>query len=275
MAENIPAPDHAQNAGIETQQFDTSEVTRPLQSIQGLREEVKAIKLENAGNPEFATRRDYWIQQNRVLREAVTSGEITSEEADEILSVLSAEKEMSEALDPLTQLPNRRELKRRMEEHVALAKRNGSPISFAFMDIDHFKTFNDKYNHETGDAVLQQWAGYLKSTLRQSDIVARWGGEEFVILLPNTNEIDSMHVMDRIREDMPEALTEALEAMGFSVDEAITMSVGIAQAQFSDDPHEDITGVIENLPKEADERMYHAKKSGRNKVVGSPPPLEL
>lgn len=263
------------NAITETSGLHVSETTRPIQSIQGLREEAKAIKLKNEKNPEFASRQDHWMQQHRVIREAVSNGELPPEEADEILGVLNAEMEMAEALDPLTELPNRRELERRMQEHLALAKRNGTPISFAFMDVDHFKTFNDTYGHEVGDAVLQQWAGYLKSMLRQSDITARWGGEEFVVLLPNTNEVDAVHVMDRIREDMPEALAEALDAMGFSVKQAVTMSVGVAQAQFSEDPHEDIATIIENLPKRADERMYQAKESGRNKVVGTPPTISL
>lgn len=153
--------------------------------------------------------------------------------------------------DQLTGLGNRtaaeQEFKRRMSE----LKRYGSPFALLFIDVDHFKTINDTLGHDKGDSVLSMVAKTLKSALRGVDTVCRWGGEEFVALVPKVNEEVFRSVAERMRRFIE---VSPLPLNGGSL--AVTVSVGGAMARPDD--------TLSSLAARADAMMYQAKRSGRN-----------
>ncbi len=156
--------------------------------------------------------------------------------------------------DPLTGLYNRRFLTEHSDQIVSFAKRHRFPISVLMLDLDHFKRINDRHGHPTGDAVLPRVASALQARLRRSDLVVRYGGEEFLILL-NTDLASAVKVADGIRSSL-KALD--LSDLGFS---AITVSIGVAALQTS----------LGEAISEADARLYWAKQLGRNRVLGHTP----
>ncbi|MBU6428211.1 MAG: GGDEF domain-containing protein [Cyanobacteria bacterium REEB65] len=158
--------------------------------------------------------------------------------------------------DPLTGLPNREGLERAFRRMTALADRNGRPLSVLMLDLDHFKAFNDRFGHLAGDDVLASFGGLLGRTLRASDLASRWGGEEFVVLVPN-NLADAHIVGEKIR-----AATErlALPIPDSAAAPHPTVSIGITERQTG----ETLAAVLAR----ADRALYQAKAQGRNRVAG-------
>ena len=166
--------------------------------------------------------------------------------------------------DSLTGVYNRRYLDRRLLEEIARARRQGYRISCMYIDIDHFKNVNDTLGHQAGDEVLRDVAGRIKAELRLSDAVARFGGEEFVVLLIDADLESASMVAQRIRASVantPFALTGG-QAIGVSV------SIGVATLEDFERDHA-IEGVAQNLVAQADAALYRAKEGGRNQVVTS------
>ena len=151
--------------------------------------------------------------------------------------------------DPLTGIGNRRQLSKRLEEEVIRAERYLRPLTVAFFDIDHFKRVNDTYGHNVGDLVLASTAQSLGSRLRGCDLLCRFGGEEFVVLLPETDKEQAIKVAERMRLDI------ASMRVG-QVEQTITISAGLAQWQ----PGESGDQILERC----DQALYMAKASGRN-----------
>ncbi|WPB56037.1 diguanylate cyclase [Xylophilus sp. GOD-11R] len=156
--------------------------------------------------------------------------------------------------DPLTGVLNRRGLEERLRLAVASARRGARPLSVAMLDADYFKRINDRFGHEVGDAVLRSLAETLRSRLRQSDAVARLGGEEFIAVLPDTDMEGAMA--------LAEALRAAIEKHEDPVYGSITVSIGVAVGVGAD-----IDGAT--LLRAADEALYRAKADGRNRVCGA------
>ena len=167
-------------------------------------------------------------------------------------------------LDPLTGVHNRRYFDQRLAEEVSLSLRQHKPLSCLFLDIDHFKRFNDNYGHQVGDRVLQDVAGVIKTQMRLSDVLGRYGGEEFAILLTNTAEKEAMDIAERIRH--------SVEAHRLELDNTtlnITLSAGCSTLDTCPDhPCLDATG--EQLVAAADSALYEAKEGGRNRVSFNP-----
>ncbi len=163
--------------------------------------------------------------------------------------------------DPLTGVFNRRYFESRCQEEVAHVRRRKSPLSCMFLDIDKFKRINDTHGHAAGDKVLCMVAKLIKSGLRGNDVMARFGGEEFVVLLPQTRLQTACEIAERIRA--------TIEAQSYPVSAkenlAVTISIGVAQAQ--DILEEEDMAAARKLLAAADDAVYQAKKSGRNKVV--------
>lgn len=154
--------------------------------------------------------------------------------------------------DPLTGLANRRFLMETLTTAISLAQRHNTPLSVVLADLDYFKGINDTYGHDVGDAVLQHFAQLLQETTRVEDLVARWGGEEFVIVLPHTTTTGAGHLANRLRQKLATAHIPGL-------DRQVTASFGISQLR----PGED----AQILFKRADQALYQAKADGRNRVA--------
>lgn len=182
-----------------------------------------------------------------------------AESTDEI-SMLQRDVEniQAEAMkDPLTGIANRALFDQAMEKQIAIAKETPAMLSLLLADIDHFKSFNDNWGHQTGDQVLRLVAEVMNANVKGQDILARYGGEEFAVILPDTS-IENAHMLaDRIRtaiESRHLKKRRTNEDLG-----AVTMSIGVA-AFVGDDS-------VESLIERADQCLYAAKENGRNQVI--------
>ncbi|MFJ2984850.1 MULTISPECIES: diguanylate cyclase [unclassified Pseudomonas] len=163
-------------------------------------------------------------------------------------------------LDSLTGLPNRRSFDLLAAQALQEAQRDGAPLVALLIDLDHFKALNDTHGHLAGDEVLRQFANVLQSSLRQSDILCRWGGEEFIVLLRETEGRQAIDVAEKIRR--------RTEQLTFSYDEQplrLTTSIGLSGLQPGDTLHALLT--------RADRALYRAKLAGRNRVCSETPGL--
>jgi diguanylate cyclase len=156
-------------------------------------------------------------------------------------------------IDPLTGLPNRAAWSERLEQEVNAWHQRGNSLSLAMLDLDHFKRINDGYGHLAGDKVLKIIASVLRKRLRPGDFIARFGGEEFVLLMPNSALAEALAV--------GEAMRSAIEACPFHFKgEPVTITVSMGMAQFQPGERSDLA------LKRADEALYRAKAAGRNQV---------
>ena len=166
--------------------------------------------------------------------------------------------------DTLTAITNRRFFDQRLIEEVETAKRNGEILSCLLLDVDYFKNVNDNYGHQVGDQVLMGVAALIRAQLRGSDVLSRYGGEEFAALLSNTDETEAVEVAERIRTAV--AAREFTDADGAHFN--ITISIGIAVFNPIDSPQAAaITGV--DLVNNADRALYQCKAEGRNRVISA------
>jgi two-component system cell cycle response regulator len=158
--------------------------------------------------------------------------------------------------DRLTGLPNRRYIEGRLDQAMAAARRTRRPLALALADLDHFKQINDRHGHAAGDAVLRHAASTLSRSFRRSDVIARYGGEEFVILFPESQPASAVERLEQVRA---EVALHPFQVSGAAV--PITLSVGIATFPADGETPAD-------LLTRADERLYAAKRAGRNRVQG-------
>ena len=166
--------------------------------------------------------------------------------------------------DMLTGLANRRAGASFLETQLALCQRLGLPLGLAFIDIDHFKQVNDRHGHQTGDDVLKNVGAIVSGTVRHSDMVCRWGGEEFILIAPNTNHAQMVALAEKIRH--------AVEATNAGRSPQVSISVGVAVAE----PDQgDINLDATTLIARADAALYRAKLGGRNRVEAPPPPQAM
>jgi len=156
--------------------------------------------------------------------------------------------------DSLTGLLNHTAIKDQLDGEVAWAIREKKPLSFAMVDIDHFKQVNDSYGHSVGDRVIKSLSRLLKQRLRTSDLVGRYGGEEFAVILVDADRTTAMKVLDTIRDDFSQ-----LRHLAHGKEFTVTFSCGIADvSQFPD---------TTKLGDAADKALYKAKRAGRNRVM--------
>lgn len=160
--------------------------------------------------------------------------------------------------DPLTQLFNRRYMEETFARELSGCVRAESKLGVMMIDIDHFKQYNDTYGHDTGDYVLKQVAGYIKERFRTSDMPCRYGGEEFLVVMPNTTL--------NIIEERAESLRTGIESLELShqgkLIPRVTISIGVASYPAN-------ANTVETLIKSADMALYDAKEAGRNKIIVS------
>jgi diguanylate cyclase (GGDEF)-like protein/PAS domain S-box-containing protein len=153
--------------------------------------------------------------------------------------------------DPLTQLPNRRSIDKFLSEAILRSKRQGSNLYVALIDIDYFKRINDKFGHSFGDAVLADLGGYLQQSIRETDFIGRWGGEEFLLILEDTTAEGALNVCENVRE----LISEQSKLKGYQY----TVSIGCTKYLKETDE----TVLFDN----ADIALYVSKKDGRNRTT--------
>ncbi len=170
----------------------------------------------------------------------------------EVNAVMAQAHEVSQ-MDPLTFLPNRRMILRELQDEVLRAQRYHTQFSISIVDVDHFKNVNDSYGHLTGDEVLRQVGTKLKDQIRHPDLAGRYGGEEFLILLPNSDSKaaaeQAARLCRQVHDTVVQAYKHALQ---------VTISIGIAEFEFGVD-------TWESLLNRADMALYEAKSGGRDR----------
>jgi diguanylate cyclase (GGDEF)-like protein len=164
--------------------------------------------------------------------------------------------------DSLTGLENRQQLTYVLRHHLSSAARRGFTISLLLVDIDHFKSVNDTHGHGIGDLALQHAAAIIKKKCRAGDMAARWGGEEFALVLPGASIDQALEAAERLRRSVEQ--TPLAIPQGPTLN--LTISIGVASTQPAD--------TVETLFSRADEALYQAKRNGRNRVIASQPPTE-
>ena len=214
------------------------------------------------GSYRWAETRSYL---NRTLDGTVRLVAITRDVHDRITEQERArhvERRLKERLmdlastDGLTRLMNRMSGDATLRREVSRVRRSGTQLSVVLADIDHFKSINDRFGHSVGDAVLVGTAQIMRDTVREYDSVSRWGGEEFLLVLPETGPQDAAVLAERVRC--------ALESANNASGEQVTLSAGVATLA----PDE----TVEVLLARADSALYRAKDEGRNRVVSGAPP---
>jgi two-component system cell cycle response regulator len=160
-------------------------------------------------------------------------------------------------LDPLTGLHNRRYMTSHLTTLFDDASQRGKPLSVLLIDIDHFKSVNDSYGHDAGDAVLREFAARIRRNTRGIDLACRLGGEEFVVIMPDCDLAKAYHVGERLRQCIAAAPFDADGRIGTL---QVTASVGVAAIESADD-------IPDLMLKRADQALYCAKRDGRNRVV--------
>lgn len=158
--------------------------------------------------------------------------------------------------DALTGLGNRRKFDEAFSVEINRVQRNGGKVCIMMTDIDHFKNINDRYGHGVGDEVLVQFGELLCLLVRPTDIVARIGGEEFVVLMPHTELWKAVVTAERLRASLADRRVGTLK-------EPVTVSIGVAELEEEEDR--------ESVLRRADQALYHAKRTGRNKVAAADP----
>ncbi|MBX2811612.1 MAG: diguanylate cyclase [Myxococcales bacterium] len=158
--------------------------------------------------------------------------------------------------DGLTEVLNRRALEERLAEAFTYFLRRGTPLSIAMLDLDHFKQINDNYGHQAGDDVLREAARRVTSMIREYDTIGRYGGEEFLVLLPDTPGEEATSIAERIRRSIAELPVETRD--GGTIHASV--SVGLATA------HAGFRGNVKDVIESADAALYRAKRGGRNRV---------
>lgn len=190
------------------------------------------------------------------VAEALKESELRYRALSEELEQKNLELQQVASIDALTGLKNRHFFNQRILEEIQRAERYGSPLSMLLMDMDHFKRINDTYGHDVGDDVIRTISAALKGNLRQVDLISRWGGEEFVVLMPDIALEEAAEVGEKLRE--------TVERLRHAGDETVTISGGVSAWSYLD--------TMETWFSRTDQALYHAKQEGRNRICVSQGP---
>jgi len=202
----------------------------------------------------FTTFQD--ITEMKNTQESLQKSELDLKANLEEIGALQDKLSYQAIRDPLTSLFNRRFMEEALLTELAQADRQGSTISIIMLDIDHFKQFNDTYGHQAGDRILQVLGGLLSSSIREGDIACRYGGEEFVLIMPGANLENTFQRTEQIRKKFRELTLQRSSKF----EEPVTLSAGIAIYPIH---ARDRDGIL-NL---ADRALYQAKAQGRNRTI--------
>lgn len=205
--------------------------------------------------PKLVDKMDRLSKQVAVFKnESETAKKLAKRKEVEVSGIMAQANEISQ-VDVLTLLPNRRQVLRELQSEVLRAQRYNTPFTISILDVDHFKKVNDSYGHIAGDEVLKYVGQMLSEWIRHPDLAGRYGGEEFLILLPNSNAPAATEQAARICKQMREAVIPIQKHVV-----QVTFSIGIAELVHK-------TDTWETLLNRADIAMYQAKSSGRDRWI--------
>lgn len=221
------------------------DLARRIERISRISDAYQSITKENESH--LAERLDKQLRQlNKVAR--------ISDHYQKMMHDLNIALREASTHDPLTGLGNRRLLVERLKEESDRSRRYSRPLSIAMLDIDHFKQVNDEHGHELGDQVLVEVSRIMEEQVRDQDLCGRWGGEEFLIILPETHVDAACRVLERVRDNIA-----ALQVQIGEQSIGITVSIGVAE-------HEDEEAYSDTI-NQADWALLTAKRSGRNRLA--------
>lgn len=265
LARRVRRPLQALTAAVRS--LDVDGIDAKIAAPTGAPDEIKAVFAH------LSTVAERMHNSYRQLSAASEAGKHYRDQLEQTLSrrdeeIASRTRELEESnrklltlsnVDALTGLANRRHFLETIDRVWRHGMRERSPVSVAIVDLDHFKAYNDTYGHQGGDQCLVRVAGAMASVVSRSlDMVARCGGEEFMIVLGNTELADALSIAERTRQLVEDL---AIPHIGSSTDSIVTLSVGVASAVPRRGSHHD------ELIRLADRALYHAKERGRNKVA--------
>ena len=254
---------------MKNREKNESDTARIYMQETQLLEKIKEIQTRKAIS-EIELRKDYITlvkEYEKLLKQTIKMTHISDsnhkklflakekiERQKEELSIAYKKLDVLARTDPLTGLSNRRDFIDKFQVEKIRFERNGIPLSLVLCDIDDFKTFNDRFGHDCGDFLLKNIANLIRSMLRKQDVVGRWGGEEFILLLPET----PMHGGHKISEEIRKKIAKT--AFSFNNHQlSTTLTFGVSEFNGSKD-------IIPSI-KEADEALYAGKQKGKNCVV--------
>ncbi len=253
----IPAPDGLEVLRAVKKDRMMSTIPVVVMTVKrDVRSKVEALK---SGADDFIVKPFHFDELDAILRASLKKRYLYAslERANRQLKEANEKLLKLSVTDDRTNLLNDRYLRRRLAEEFKRAVRYGTPLSVMLVDLDHFKQINDKYGHDCGDQVLREFGRLVTENAREIDIVGRFGGEEFLMILPNTDGIRAAIVAERVRK--------AAEAHIYRYKEflvRVTVSAGIASVPANRDARTEA-----DLLKAADTALYRAKQASRNKVI--------
>ncbi|MDN4500913.1 diguanylate cyclase [Alteromonadaceae bacterium BrNp21-10] len=243
------------NDAIKSQLVDIGDAVENAQDLEQLKQQTAEYLQRLSLSLNERENADHDEQLNLINLLSAMQAQLTTleQQAASYKHRLSEQKSNSHT-DPLTQIPNRLAYTERVEVEIARWQRYGHALSFALIDIDLFKNINDHYGHTAGDKTLQVIAQHIQRQLRGSDFIARWGGEEFVLLLPQTNQ-------EQLRPPL-ESIREHIAHIPFKFkNKNVTITISIGATQLTSDD------TVESAFERADSALYKAKSDGRNCCV--------
>jgi two-component system cell cycle response regulator len=253
----LPPPGGFEVARLLKQSPETR--TIPLVVMTVRRDVASRVECLRIGVDDFVTKPFHWEELDATVQAALEKRRLYTalEEANQQLQAANDQLLKLSVTDDRTSLYNDRYLRQRLTEEFKRSMRYGTALSLILLDLDHFKKINDRYGHDCGDAILRQFGEILVDNAREIDIVGRYGGEEFLMVLPNTDGIKAAIVGERVRK--------ATEDFLFRYQDQIirlTASAGISSVPTNREIREE-----EQFVRSADGALYRAKEGGRNKVI--------
>ena len=259
MREKVPELDEQIEALLADPQYETHPLRAALaQMLERQQDQVAQLErltsisdgYQSVLNKRYQTLTERHNKQLRQLQKIVK----ISDHYQQMLQDLNESLRIASTQDPLTGLFNRRLMLDRLQNEAALTNRRDNLFSVLMLDIDHFKRVNDTWGHHVGDVALTMVASALQLTIRTSDVCARWGGEEFLVLLPDTSEAGALEIAGRIL-----IAIRGLRVPQMPAEQNLTVSIGLAQ-------HGRGADLDETLMR-ADHALYAAKAAGRDRVM--------